>query len=70
MPAAAVIPALRVYMNVVVVKTLIAYNNGSFGEFRVRMYEEPFDVLTESLFICCRDWKRFTDSGSASFSID
>ena len=27
MPAAAVIPALRVYMNVVVVKTLIAHND-------------------------------------------
>jgi len=36
-PAAAVIPALRVYMNVVVVKTLIAHNNGSRRKYRLHM---------------------------------
>ena len=65
MPAAAVIPALRVYMNVVVVKTLIAHINGSSDYCRARKCEVLLLGLTESSVICCRCRKRCTGSGAA-----
>ena len=69
MPAAAVIPALRVYMNVVVVKTLIAYINGSIGSYRLHTWKVLSVGLTESPVIRCRGWKHFTGSGVAIRSI-
>ena len=69
MPAAAVIPALRVYMNVVVVKTLIAHINGSSDYCRARKCEVLLLGLTESSVICCRDWKQFTDRGAARLHV-